>query len=134
MFLGEMTEEQKPSFIYEDNQGAIILTKNRQVGICTKHIDICHHFLRYMVKEKGIDIQYIWSEENPADVMTENTSEEDFERHIKRITEEELWELVGTGRGDVKKTGVMDDVITRDKTEYSSHALAEVVDGENRNE
>ena len=134
MFLGEMTEEQKPSFIYEDNQGAIILTKNRQVGICTKHIDICHHFLRYMLEEKGIDIQYIWSEENPADVMTENTSEEDFERHIKMITEEELWELVGTGRENVKKTGVMDDVITCDKTEYSSHTLAEVVDGENRNE
>ena len=29
----------------------------------------------------------------------------------------------------VKKTRVPDDVITRDKTEYSSHALAEVMDG-----
>ena len=28
-----------------------------------------------------------------------------------------------------KKIGFTEDVITRDKTEYSSHALAEVVDG-----
>ena len=34
----------------------------------------------------------------------------------------------------VKKAGVTDDSITRDKTEYSSHALAEVMSGINRNE
>ena len=34
----------------------------------------------------------------------------------------------------VKKTGGTDDVISRDKTEYSSHALAEVVNGIKRNE
>ena len=55
-------------------------------------------------------------------------------RHKKRITEGELWELVDTGRENVKKTGVTDDVITRDKTEYSSHTLAEVVDGIKNNE
>ena len=49
MMLVEMTKLQKPSVIYEDNQGAIFLAKNRQVGTCTKHIDICHHFLQNMV-------------------------------------------------------------------------------------
>ena len=34
----------------------------------------------------------------------------------------------------VKKTGVTDDFITRDKTEYISDALTEVVDGINRND
>ena len=61
--------------------------------------------------------------------MTKNTLGADFARHMKRITEGELWELVDTGRKNVKKTGFTDDVITRDKNEYSSHALAEVVDG-----
>ena len=56
-----MTEVQKPSVIYEDNQGAIFLAENRQVGIPTKHIDICHHFLWYMAEEKDIYIQYIRS-------------------------------------------------------------------------
>ena len=50
MLLEEMSEVQKPEFVNKDNQGAIFLAKNRQVGMCTKHIDICHHFLRYMVE------------------------------------------------------------------------------------
>ena len=128
-----MTEVEKPSVLYEDNQGAIFLAKNRQVGILTKHIDVRHCFLRYMVEEKDGDIKYIRSEENPADIMAKNTSEADFARHMRRITEVELWEHVDTGREYVKKTWVTDEVITRDKTEYFSHPLAVVVDGTRRN-
>ena len=61
-------------------------------------------------------------------------SEADLARHMRRITEGELWEIVDTGRDNVNKTVVTDDIITLDKTEYSSHAIAEVVDGKNRNE
>ena len=82
-----MTKSQKPSVIYEDNKGTILLAKNRQVGIFTKYIDIRHHFLRNMVEEKGIDIHCIWSEDNPADFIKKNTLEEDFARNMKRITE-----------------------------------------------
>ena len=35
---------------------------------------------------------------------------------------------------NVNNTRFTDDVITRDKTEYSSHALAEVVDGKHKND
>ena len=35
MLLVQMTKVKKPSVIYEDNQGAIFLEKNRQVGIRT---------------------------------------------------------------------------------------------------
>ena len=107
--------------------------KNRQVVICTKPIDICHNFLRDMVEYNDIDIQYISIEDNPSDIMTKNTSEANFKRHMKIIAERELWEIVDTGRENVKNTRVTDDVITHDKTKYSSHALDEVVDGENRN-
>ena len=60
--------------------------------------------------------------------MTKNTSEADFVKHMKRITEGELWDLVETGRYNAKNTRVTDDVIKRDKTEYFSHALTEVMD------
>ena len=53
---------------------------------------------------------------------------------MKIITEVELWELVDSGRKNVKNNRVTDEIITRVKTEYSSHALAEVVDGKKRNE
>ena len=86
-----------------------------------------------MVEEKYIDVHYIQSEDNPAYIITKNTSEADFSRHMNRIIEGELWEIVGTGRENIKKTRVTDDVITRYKTEYSSHTLAEVVDVKNMN-
>ena len=76
--------------IYEDNQGSVFLAKNRQVGICTKNIDIHHHFWRNMLEEKDIFIQYIRSEDKPADIMKNNTLEEVFARHMKIITEGEL--------------------------------------------
>ena len=66
--------------------------------------------------------------------MTNNTSEAYFARHMRSITEGELWEIVDTGRENIKKTGVTDDIITRDRTEYSIHALAVVMGGTNRNE
>ena len=78
---------------------------------------------------KDTDIQYIWSEENPTGIMTKNTSKADLEMHMERITDGELWELLDTRRENLKKTGVTDDVITHNKTEYSSHALAEVMNG-----
>ena len=87
-----------------------------------------------MVEGNDIYIHYIRSEENPADIMNKNILKSDFARHTRRITEGEIWELMDTGRENVKKTGVTDDVITRDKTEYSSHAHAEVVNGINTNE
>ena len=78
--------------------------KNRQVCICTKHIDFHHHFLQDMMEEKDIYIQYNRSEDNSEDIMKENTSESDFARRIKVITEGELQELVDTGRENIKRT------------------------------
>ena len=85
--LVEITKFQKPSVIYEDNQGENFLVKNRKVGICKKHIDIRHNFLRDMVEDTDIDILYILSENNPVDIMKNNTSEEYFTRHMKITTE-----------------------------------------------
>ena len=87
-----------------------------------------------MVEHKDIDIQCIWSEDNPVDIMTKNTSEAYFMKHVKKITKRELWELVDTGRENVNNTRVTDDVISRDKNEYPSHTIAEVVYGKHDND
>ena len=134
MLLGGMNKVERPYIIYDDNQGGIFLAKNSQVGIHTNHIDIRHHCLQGMVEEKYIDIQYIRSEENPDDGMTQNTSKAGSERHIRRIAEGDLWEFVDTGRETFNKTGFTDDVINLDKNENSSHTLALVVDGTNKND
>ena len=92
-------------------------------------MDICHHFLRDMVKYKDIYIQYIWSEDNPSYIMIKKSSAADFVRHMKRTTEGEIWEIVDTGRENIKNTRVTDYVINYEKNEYYIHALAEVMNG-----
>ena len=87
IFLDKMTEVQKPSVVYEDNQGEIFLVNNRQVDMHTKHINICHHFMRDMAEDKDIDIQYIRSEDNPSDIMTRNTPKAYFVKHMNTTTE-----------------------------------------------
>ena len=35
-----------------DNQGAITLTKDNKFHACTKHIDVCYHFVREVVEDR----------------------------------------------------------------------------------
>ena len=86
----------KTSVIYKDNQGAIFLVNNRQVRSSTKHIDAIHPFLQDIIKDKDIDIQYIFSEDNPEKIMAKKKPEADFTRHMKIVTDGELWEIVDT--------------------------------------
>jgi hypothetical protein len=46
MFLTEITRPlAHPTMLYCDNQSAISISKNDQYHACTKHINICHHFI-----------------------------------------------------------------------------------------
>ena len=42
--MGKLGVAVEPGLLFNNNQGAIVLIKNRQVGQQTKHIDIRHHF------------------------------------------------------------------------------------------
>ena len=57
-----MAELKKPSVVYDTNQGEILLAYKRKVVMRTKHIDISHQFMEYMLKDKYIDITYMISE------------------------------------------------------------------------
>jgi hypothetical protein len=54
----ELTGQKKPAIIYEDNLGTIFLVKNQQVSSRTRHIDIRHHFMRYLQDKKEFDVRF----------------------------------------------------------------------------
>ena len=56
--------------MYEDNQGAIALSKNPVNRQRSKHIDIRYHFVRNALEEGKIDIQYCPTEDMVADILT----------------------------------------------------------------
>ncbi|KAK3716452.1 hypothetical protein RRG08_057375 [Elysia crispata] len=58
-----------------DNQGAIALSKNPVHHQRSKHIDIRYHFVRNEISNGLMKVQYVPSEENPADVFTKPVSE-----------------------------------------------------------
>ena len=55
--------------IYEDNAGSIAMAKNMECKR-SKHIDIKHHFLRDHVNKGHINIMYISTQEQVADIFT----------------------------------------------------------------
>ena len=57
-----------------DNQGAIALAKNPVHHQRSKHIDIKYHFIRLEVQNGTIDLQYVPSEFNVADMFTKPLS------------------------------------------------------------
>jgi hypothetical protein len=59
-----------PSTIFEDNQGAIELSKNPKFHNRTKHIDVSFHFIREQVNRNIVCVQYCRTENMLADVMT----------------------------------------------------------------
>ncbi|TFY50378.1 hypothetical protein EVJ58_g11073, partial [Rhodofomes roseus] len=58
--------------ICSDNQGAIFIGSNPVTERRSKHIDIRYHYIRELIEEKQVELFYISTDENPADLFTKN--------------------------------------------------------------
>lgn len=59
-----------PTTVFCDNQSAIAMTKNPVFHARSKHIELRHHFIREMVLKKEITMEFIHTQNQPADVLT----------------------------------------------------------------
>ena len=64
------SQEHKATIIYEDNQGAIALSKNPQNHQRTKHINVHYHYIREKSESNEICLEYINTSEQAADIFT----------------------------------------------------------------
>jgi hypothetical protein len=62
--------QEKPGILYNDNSGAVALTKNTKHNSRVKHIDIRHHFIRECVENGNISVLHVSSTNNLADLFT----------------------------------------------------------------
>ena len=69
-----------PTTIYEDNTGAIDLTKNPKFHNRTKHIDISHHFTRERVASNELLVTHCATEEMVADALTKGLGRIQFQK------------------------------------------------------
>ncbi|CAI7779819.1 unnamed protein product, partial [Closterium sp. NIES-54] len=78
--LAELGEEQQgPTPLYCDSQGAIALAKNPVLHSLTKHMRVKWHWTRSMVAAGEVELHYVKTTRQPADMMT------------KRLVEQQHW-------------------------------------------
>ncbi|GJP60392.1 hypothetical protein CLOP_g17602 [Closterium sp. NIES-67] len=69
--LAELGEEQQgPTPLYCDSQGAIALAKNPVLHGLTKHMKVKWHWVRSMVTAGEVELHYVKTTAQPADMMT----------------------------------------------------------------
>jgi hypothetical protein len=83
-------EYKKPINVYVDNIGAIFLAGNRNSSDRSKHIDMKYHFVRDLIDEGLIDVKFVCSPENLADLFTKNLNGELYEMHLSKLLTEWL--------------------------------------------
>ena len=73
-------QQTKPTTIYTDSQSAMRLAVNPEFHSRTKHVDVKFHFLREQVVLHTIDIQYLPTQQQIADIMTKALTPDQFRR------------------------------------------------------
>ena len=68
----------KPTILYVDNQSTTRLIKNIDHHKRTKHIDIKYHYIREHVENGTIQVNYICSEKQSADIFTKALSRDKY--------------------------------------------------------
>ena len=83
MDLGK--EFSDPIKVYEDNTSAIKLASNQECKSRTKHIATRHHFVRELVQNRTIEISYMESKYNIADILTKPMGPQRQEFLVERM-------------------------------------------------
>lgn len=83
LLLAELGHPQSaPTVIFEDNQGAIDLSKNAAINHQrAKHIDIKHHFIRDLVEAHQVELRHCATDAMIADTLTKALDKNKFTLH-----------------------------------------------------
>lgn len=75
----------KPTNIYCDNQSSIKLSYNPVFHEKSKHFQIDYHFTRQKVEDNTIKVEYISSQDQPADILTKPLGRIKFETNREKL-------------------------------------------------
>ena len=59
LILGDYGIEKRTMNIHYDNSSAINISKNLVLHSCTKHIEICHYFIKDFIEEKVVSLEFV---------------------------------------------------------------------------
>ena len=87
-----------PTVLYVDNTSAIALVRNARSCVRTRHIERRFLKIRELVEDGHIELKYVNTPDNHADVLTKALPRADYERHKDAILETPLYGHANAGR------------------------------------
>ena len=76
-----------PTVLYVDNTSAIALVRNAKSCVRTRHIERRFLKIRELVEAGHIELRYVNTSDNRADILTKALPRADFDRHKDGILE-----------------------------------------------
>lgn len=83
--ISEITGVSKCVRLYNDNQSAQKLAVNPIFHNRSKHIDIRHHFIREVVADDLVKLEYLPTADMPADILTKGLSSDKHNRFVNKL-------------------------------------------------
>lgn len=74
-----------PALLHGDNTAAIAISQSPKGHSRSKHIDICHHYIRERIAENEIEFIHIPGADNIADIMTKPLAKPRFIELIDKM-------------------------------------------------
>jgi hypothetical protein len=80
----ELNDVNNPIILYEDNQALMKIAENNMFSKRTKHIDIRYHYIRELVRNNEVILNYCPTEDMIADALTKGL----FKIKFKKLREQ----------------------------------------------
>ena len=77
--------------VYGDNQGSIFIASNAVQESCTKHINICYHYIRKLVVAKEVELQFVPGEMNLTEMYVHQEFAEDQIHTVPKSVRPGIW-------------------------------------------
>ncbi|GKB64643.1 hypothetical protein Tco_0920829 [Tanacetum coccineum] len=71
--------------MYCDSKAAIAISCNPVLHSCTKHIDVIYHFINKQVKKGIVELFFVGTEYQLADLFSKALPEDRFKYHVRRL-------------------------------------------------
>ncbi|MBW0501638.1 hypothetical protein O181_041353 [Austropuccinia psidii MF-1] len=81
----EATNKKVQQLLFTDNQSAISIASNHIYHHGTRHINFCLHFIRDLIEQQNLKIQYLDTNKMIADSLTKNNPYSKSIKHLRII-------------------------------------------------